>query len=295
MKRYTLRATQRGTLACGFTLIELLVVVAIIALLISILLPSLAAAREQARGVKCSANLRTIGQVNHMYITIWRRAVHAHFWPQQIIRGEYKSDEGQAAQWVSGEPLMEGGEEIAVWDCPNNEKKRAPWIPPQRRLERSKLYPYLSYAANDWGITDGGELGLFNQTGRNIHWGTPEHLVARPDKFVTFADSNRDGNWDQVMCPCLGHWCYPTENIGGVHRRRDTFGAYVCFFDGHVDWQPTWRLVEGPEETDWNTRNFRGVPDGLMLARLRSLPQEQREPWRQMWNRDYQPHWEIRD
>ncbi|MEM6260316.1 MAG: type II secretion system protein [Planctomycetota bacterium] len=51
----------------GFTLIELLVVVSIIALLIAILLPALGAARESARQMQNSVNLRSLHQAATIY------------------------------------------------------------------------------------------------------------------------------------------------------------------------------------------------------------------------------------
>lgn len=58
---------RQGPYFRGFTLVELLVVVAIIGVVISILLPSIASARAQSKFVVCRANLRTIGQLIQAY------------------------------------------------------------------------------------------------------------------------------------------------------------------------------------------------------------------------------------
>jgi prepilin-type N-terminal cleavage/methylation domain-containing protein/prepilin-type processing-associated H-X9-DG protein len=97
---------MRQRITRGFTLIELLVVIAIISVLIALLLPAVQAAREAARRIQCSNNLKQMGLALHNY-----ESIAGVFPPSNIVQGA-----NNTVTWAGGfsvharlMPFMEQG------------------------------------------------------------------------------------------------------------------------------------------------------------------------------------------
>jgi prepilin-type N-terminal cleavage/methylation domain-containing protein/prepilin-type processing-associated H-X9-DG protein len=85
-----------GRKKAGFTLIELLVVIAIIGVLVGLLLPAVQQAREAARRISCSSNVRQLGVAMHSYISANKK------FPCQKIDDDTRYAASVAGSWTPG-------------------------------------------------------------------------------------------------------------------------------------------------------------------------------------------------
>ncbi len=123
----------RGVPGRAFTLIEMLVVTAIVALLLAVLLPSLAAARAQGKRAACASNLRQMGTAWAMYDN-----TYGGYFPE-MVNGHwvYGGKEGWLAGYTTRKrplnPMLTLKQRQAgsgdVFHCPSDigDRRRAGW------------------------------------------------------------------------------------------------------------------------------------------------------------------------
>jgi prepilin-type N-terminal cleavage/methylation domain-containing protein/prepilin-type processing-associated H-X9-DG protein len=226
----------------AFTLIELLVVVAIISLLVSILLPSLAKAKEHGRTVVCLSLVRNMASANQMY------ANDASGSYAPIIM--YDLPAQQAAHWMWNPMFRElagaGGYyyDWAYGADPNAWWPRSRW-PAELACPNASLGPALASIAGQVYIP---VCFGFNTDGRHMNWGTSRPVaftaeeIPNPTQKIQSADAvafwmHRDHS-NRYVSP-LGFVETNVEVYGwGPIAYRHLQRANIQFFDGHAE--PVW-------------------------------------------------------
>ena len=220
------RSLLAGERRSGFTLIELLVVISIIALLISILIPSLSRARQAAKSVVCASNMRGLMQALYLYAGDHRDQLVS----AGLAHGASYANE-QAA-WINT-LRKEYGENTLIAKCPQDQSQHweVPIQPPSisGSTEPSDAAPILrrtSYGTNYYIAGQVGGRGPYNKMGMISRPGTTVFMVELIEvgPFAT-SDHVHPETW----------WSNPRQLASQeMALDRHLEKANYSFFDGHV-------------------------------------------------------------
>jgi prepilin-type N-terminal cleavage/methylation domain-containing protein len=303
----------------GFTLIELLVTVAIIAILASLLLPSLRTAKEKGRSAVCLSHLRqtTLGwklaisddgdrisdpnipgsqpqlyagtAQGQWWMTEWGRPGSACICPSAPDRGAAPAQRGAASGIdVSGCKSFRGTVDSAwvLEGAPYNMKW---WNPPGPPLRRVGSYVQNMWIVGPWWWPDQKHRGSVQQD----HFFGTENAVVRPAAVPIFGDGitfntapNDGGNGTNPYAPGPMNGDLPSSDLaagpmsGGL--AVNTFGMQaftVCRHGSRPLKIPTKQPPEAKLPGAINLSFYDGHAEQVPLERL----------WQLDWHKDYVP------
>ncbi|MDR3619166.1 MAG: DUF1559 domain-containing protein [Paludisphaera borealis] len=185
----------------GFTLVELLTVMAIVAVLVGLLLPAVQGAREAARRLQCTNNLKQLGLATHNHIDVMGRyppgVDQSYFATSPVYRGTsvfvhllpFLEQKPLRDAWATTDPLVntEGGDAsrtavvLTALLCPSDQ------LTQHTVVQQGWTYALTSYGGNggsrsyspEKGTTD----GIFHTTGPASE-PKPNQTTVRPADVV---------------------------------------------------------------------------------------------------------------
>lgn len=249
MNRNPLHRHSRRIAGGAFTLIELLVVIAIVAILASLLLPTLARGKQAAQSAVCRSNLRQFGIALNLFVTDHAAYPFAGGVAPMLAEPGFQPWDASLGAYVS-KPLFGGGAhgnpERGVWRCPS---ARFPAKP------ITDAYP-VNYAYNSHGlqIRELGEFALglggspvMEPDGRRYSLRrvaesevlAPANMIALGDAAFRVERNRLDFGWGEIG-RAGDYWL----SVPGPHVVRDAnrvayerhVGRWnLTFCDGHVE------------------------------------------------------------